>query len=230
MSYKRTIMPAIDLEANELTQSMTGIGMLFAVKADYDANIENTLYFASIDGMENPDLRTLSMLISWIDIHSRWINVDRLTRLIEKNDSVPVNAFWTAVALWKKKDRRFHRLSKRYSGKRFALELSGSDFLIRRHGEDPRFRDGPILIAANVLRDRKTDVLSPSELAKRHSVYRWRVLIGPGYRADMWAALSQDPTLSASQLARKAYGSFATAHQVKRDWLLLKEIFKNMVL
>jgi len=46
--------------------------------------------------------------------------------------------------------------------------------------------------------------------------------MGPSYRADMWAELDQDPSLSAAKLARRAYGSFATAWHVKQDWEVLK--------
>jgi hypothetical protein len=37
----------------------------------------------------------------------------------------------------------------------------------------------------------------------------------------MWAELEGDPTLSPAQLARRTYGSFASAWQVKHDWQLL---------
>jgi hypothetical protein len=46
-------------------------------------------------------------------------------------------------------------------------------------------------------------------------------MIGPGYRADMWAALEADPGMSATALARRTYGSFATAWQVRRDFAVL---------
>jgi hypothetical protein len=58
-------------------------------------------------------------------------------------------------------------------------------------------------------------------LAKRHTVYRHRLLMGPSYRADMWATLEGEPTLTAAELARRTYGSFATAWQVKRDFAIL---------
>jgi hypothetical protein len=45
--------------------------------------------------------------------------------------------------------------------------------------------------------------------------------MGASYRADMWAALDNKPTLTAAELARRAYGSFATAWQVKRDFAIL---------
>jgi hypothetical protein len=63
-------------------------------------------------------------------------------------------------------------------------------------------------------------VLQPAELARVHSAYRWRLVIGPTYRADMWAALEHRPDLPAAALARAAYGSFATAWQVRRDFVV----------
>jgi len=47
-------------------------------------------------------------------------------------------------------------------------------------------------------------------------------MMGPTYRADMWAALEQDPNLTAAEIARRAYGSFATAWQVRRDFGLVR--------
>src|ERR1700730_6495976 len=66
-----------------------------------------------------------------------------------------------------------------------------------------------------------TDVLSPADLAKRHRAYHFRIMIGPSYRADMWAALESNPELSTAELARKTYGSFATAWRVKREFAVL---------
>jgi hypothetical protein len=37
----------------------------------------------------------------------------------------------------------------------------------------------------------------------------------------MWAELEREPSLSAAELARRTYGSFATAWQVKLAWNLL---------
>ena len=48
-----------------------------------------------------------------------------------------------------------------------------------------------------------------------------RVMMGPGYRADMWAAIEAEPHLSAAELARLTYGSFATAWNVRRAFAML---------
>ena len=49
-------------------------------------------------------------------------------------------------------------------------------------------------------------------------VYRQRVVLGATYRADMWAALLADESLTASELARRTYASFSPAWEVRRDW------------
>lgn len=231
MSYKRKIMPMSLIKSDALTSAMAGIGMNFAAKADHDANIEDALYFASIEGMENDDLRTLAVLVAWLETHARWINADRLYRLIANHNSDRVRAFWSAVAKWQEKDRRFARMGNLYTSPRMDLLRTGNDFLIGRHGEDGRFWNSPLRAPANVLRSRSADVLSPEELAKRHRAYRFRVMMGPTYRADMWAAMEADPSISVAELARRTYGSFATASQVRRDWKLLHaepEIASNL--
>src|SRR5207302_396857 len=81
-------------------------------------------------------------------------------------------AFWSALASWYRKDRRFARLARLYVGQRQDLIETGTDFQVRRRGEDPRFRGSAIRVAANVLRDRTSDVLQPADLAQRHNAYR----------------------------------------------------------
>ena len=88
---------------------------------------------------------------------------------------------------------------------------------------DPRFEDSAIRIANNTLRQRPSDISTRENLAKKHLSYYYRVIIGPTYRADMWAALDLNPELSTSELARIAYGSFATAWRVKNEWRLIKQ-------
>ena len=58
-------------------------------------------------------------------------------------------------------------------------------------------------------------------LARRHPAYRYRVMMGPSYRADMWAALATQPNLTTAQIARQAYGSYATAAAVRRAFAVV---------
>jgi hypothetical protein len=218
MAHSRALAPALAPSTDALTADMVGIGMLVGGEGARDPNIEDTLLFASVEGMERGDLRVLAVLVTWIGVHSGRVNADRLTRLVALQESKRVRAFWSALARWRSTDRRFARLALGYRGRRIDLLTTGTDFQVGRHGEDPRFTGSRLRAPANVLRDRPADVLTPAELATQHAAYRWRLVIGPTYRADMWAALEREPALTAASLARTAYGSFATAWQTRRDF------------
>ena len=221
MAYKRVIVPDEPLHGDELTASLVGIGMQFAESRAAEPNIEDALLGASVEGMDHDDLRVLSVLVTWLSIHHPWMNADRMVRATRVQSSVRVRCFWAAVGCWLHRDRRLARLVDLYDGSRLPLLRRGNAFQIQRQGEDERFSAGPLQAPAGVLRNRARDVLTPTELAKRHRSYYYRVLMGPSYRADMWAALEGDPALSAAELARLTYGSFASAWQVRHDWDLL---------
>ena len=218
MAHSRAIAPIEAPSAEALTADMVGVGMLVGGEGSGEPNIEDTILFASVEGVERDDLRVLAVLVTWFGVHSGRVNADRLTRLVARQASSRVRAFWSALARWRATDRRFARLARGYRGAPLELLSTGTAFQVARHGEDPRFAASKLRVPANVLRDRSTDVLAPAELAARHSVYRWRLVIGPVYRADMWAALEMEPSLTAAALARSAYGSFATAWQTRRDF------------
>ena len=207
---------------DSLTSAMIGIGMNFAGNADAQANIEDTLLFASVAAMEGDDLRTLAVLVTWFGVHEPWVNADRLIKLVDTRRSRRVRALWSALARWQGRDRRFVRLIGLYRGPAMDLLAVGTDFQIRRHGEDPRFEGSALRVPANVLRDRNADVLAPAELARRNPAFRYRVMMGPSYRADMWATLEAEPQLSAAELARRTYGSFATAWNVRKAFATLR--------
>jgi hypothetical protein len=58
-------------------------------------------------------------------------------------------------------------------------------------------------LAEQALRVGAFDVLDPATLCRRHRAWRYRVVMGPSYRADMWAALEAEPDLSAAEPARR---------------------------
>ncbi|MBL0275432.1 MAG: hypothetical protein IPQ24_04905 [Anaeromyxobacter sp.] len=218
MAHRRAIAPAEVPTGDDLTADLVGMGLLVGGEGSLDPNIEDTLLAASVEGLERDDLRVLAVLVTWFGVHSGHVNADRLTRLAALQESKRVRAFWSALARWRATDRRFARLARAYRGPRLDLLSTGTDFQVARHGEDDRFAGSKLRVPANVLRDRPADVLQPAELARSHAAYRWRLVIGPTYRADMWAALDRQPDLSAAALARATYGSFATAWQVRKEF------------
>jgi hypothetical protein len=220
MAHKRSISPRKILTGDALSRALVGIGFKLAHRGTRNPNLEDTLIAASIEGMDRDDLRVLSILVTWLEVHHERVNADRLCRVVPLLESPRAQAFWAAVAHWLGSDRRLARLA---AGRPHRIELlqTGTRYHLQRRGEDPRFAGSCLLVPAGVLRDRKVDVLEPRQLARRHLAYRHRVLMGPTYRADMWAALELDPDLTAAELARRTYGSFATAWHVRQDFDLL---------
>ena len=99
--------------------------------------------------------------------------------------------------------------------------MTGTDFQIKRRGEDERFVGSKLRVPSGILRDRAADVLSPDVLVKRHAGYRNRVIMGPSFRADVWTVLEKSPELPVADVARRAACSFATAWQAVQDFRLL---------
>jgi len=205
-----------------LTARMVGIGLSFADEPEVDADIESTLVFASSAGMDEADLRVLSVLTTWLGVHHAHVNVDRLVRLVSEHPSERVRAYWAAVASWVHKDRRFARLLGLYDGPPVEVLPTGTAFQIQRRGEDPRFVGSKLRAPSGTLRDRAADVLAPDVLVRRHAGYRNRVLMGPSFRADVWTVLEKSPGLSVADVARRAACFFATAWQAVQDFRLLR--------
>ncbi len=223
MSFKREIIPAMLPTGERLTAQLIGIGFRLQGEAIANANIEDSIFAASIEGIAG-DYRVLSLLVDWFDIHSERVLADRLYHLALGSSQKRVRVFWAAMAQRKSTDRRFLKFAGLHSGKRIDLLPKGTKFHIARSGEDERFVGTALRVPEGAgLRRRPSDVLSPSRLASVHLPYYYRLLIGPTYRANMWAHLELDTDLSTAELARRCYGSFATAWHVKREWNILKE-------
>lgn len=208
--------------ADVLTSRMVGIGMKFAAEPERDADLESTLLHASQLGMDEGDLRVLSLLTTWLGVHHPYVNADRLIRLVRDEGSDRVRAYWSAIASWLAKDRRFTRLRTSFRGARVDLLPVGTDFQLKRRGEDSRFANSKLRVPAGTLRDRPEDVLPPETLAQRHAGYRNRLLIGPTWRAEVWTVLERAPNASVAEVARRASCSFATAWQVAQDFKVLR--------
>ena len=223
MSFKRKILPESLSQGTDLTKDLIGIGFRLKGKGNLNPNIENTIVAASIEGIAG-DLRVLSILVDWMDVHYQRVNTDRLYRMLLKLGGKKVLPFWAAIAKWKCTDRRYKRIEELYKGRRIDLLTSGTEFHIQRNGEDLRFENTCLRVPNKAgLRTRPSDVLKPRELANKHLTYYYRLLIGPTYRADMWAQLEIDSDLSLTELAHRTYGSFATAWQVDKEWKILKD-------
>lgn len=223
MAFKRIEAKDEYATGDALTRELAGIGFRFAsAKADANPNIEDALIAGAIEGVEREDYRVLSMLTDWFEVHGEWVNVDRLLRALKGVESKRVRAYFAAIGKWRAKDSRYKRVAGVYKGSRVLLgKTAGYSFLVNRNGEDQRFQNTCLVVAKGNLRHRPEDILSPQELAQIHQDYFWRVYFGPSYRADMISLVRREPDATASEVARKTYGSFQTAWSVKRDISIL---------
>ena len=220
MGFSRNVAPRVLPEGEALSRAMAGVGMAIAAEPDYSVPIEDTLMAVSIAGMQHDQLRELALLTTWWTVHATFVNADRLYELVGLHASERLRAYWSALASTRRTDPRFRRFAGLAPTGEHHLLRAGSAFQLSRRGEDARFVGSQLKVPEGVLRDRVGDVLSPERLARHHRSYRARVLMGPSYRADMWAALEREPTLTGAELARRTYGSIATASRVKRDLAL----------
>jgi hypothetical protein len=222
VAYRRTTTLGERPDDAALTRNMTGIGMNFAAEPNVEAPIEETLVHASSLGMDDHDLRVLAVLTTWLRVHHAHVNADRLVRCVSEHPSERVRAYWSFLASWLGRDRRFARLAKLYEGGELDLLPVGTPFQIARRGEDERFANSVLRVPAGALRDRDADVLRPEALVRRHAGYRNRVRMGPTWRADVWTVLDHTPDISVAEAARRTGCSFATAWEVAQDYALLR--------
>lgn len=223
MAFKRHSVPARRPDTASLTADMAGIGMNFATKSNHEAKIEDTLVYASELGMDEGDLRVLAVLTTWCRLHHAYVNAASLVRIVAAHPSERVRAYWSAIASWLEKDRRFSSLALAYEGPAIDLLPVGTAFQITRRGEDRRFAGTRLRVPDGTLRDREADVLGPPALVRQHAGYRNRVHMGPSWRADLWTVLEREPDLSVAAAARLVGCSFATAWQVAKDFALWRQ-------
>lgn len=205
-----------------LDKQLAGIGFKISSAKIFNPNIEDTIIAAAIEGLDG-DFRTLSLLTDWFEVHSARVNVDRLERALRNLKNVRVRAYFSALAVWLSADSRFKKIKSIYQGPQILLGLTKSyEYLVSKNGLDERFSQSALIVARETLRRRIEDIDSPESLAKYHRDYYYRILIGPSYRADMVSLFERSQNISASDLAKGTYGSFATAWSVMKDLSILR--------
>lgn len=224
----------------DLANDFYAIGTNFSAdERRMDADIEETLISASIEGINKDDHRVRGILVDWISIHHLRINVDRLTRMVKSltdDEFVYVRIFWCANAQrLQGSDPRFKRLAQIYKGPRVDFvdrnlrpgQRATTDMFIQMKGLDERFEGTCIRVPKNAFFHRPHQIFEAEEIAKYHMAFRYRVMFGASYRADIWALLRRNPALSAYRLSKLAGCSTTTALRVKNDYEIVKRDYSQ---
>jgi len=224
MAYRRPTAPVPRPSGAALTRRLGGVGFALAARADRRADIEVTLVHASELGMDEGDLRTLSVLTTWLGTHERIVCVDRLRRFLVRHPSSRVRAYWASLASAGTFEERLAPLVGLHEVEPVDLLPAGTAFQLRRKGRDTRFDAAALRVPAGALRHRESDVAAPEDLAPRHRGYALRLMMGASYRAVLWDLLEHDPSLTPSEAGRLARSSFSTAWEAVRDFRLVKGV------
>ncbi len=78
---------APEVHGDDLTARLIGVGMEFTGSGCTDPVIERALADASATGMDSGDLPVLGFLVTWLEVHSDYINADRLIRTVVAHPS-----------------------------------------------------------------------------------------------------------------------------------------------
>jgi hypothetical protein len=231
MSFSRTVPEVFSGAA--LDVAMRGIGMRVGAsrlpESRASADLERTLVSVVHEALPN-DFRLLGVLLAWLEVHQERVNVPRIGRLIQEAARTPLTkAWWAAIGVWLgREDARWRALSKLYAGPRQDLDdPTVTTLQVQRSGEDARFQGGPMRVHSKLLRSRTADVEKPAVLASRHPLYFLRLLLGPNYRADVWAALDEQPDATPAQVARVVGCAYETARSVAKDWALAQSVERS---
>lgn len=223
-----------------LDNDLRAIGInVAATEKSIDPNIEETLIAASVEAVNDKNNRIAGLLVDWISLHYGRINVDRLTKLVMelRGDKFKyVGAFWAANAqrLYKT-DWRFKKLVGVYHGPRVdyvdRFNISSGDnvtkMFLEIRGEDERFKATCLRVPHQVFSFRPHQIFSAYDISRSHMGFRYRVMFGASYRADVWALLRRNPKLSGYRLAQLAYCSATAASKIKKDYLIVKRDYSH---
>ena len=222
----------------QLDCDLRAIGFNLACKKKaIDPNIESAIVSAGVEAINKNDNRLGGLLVDWLSVHRPRVNADRLTKFVRSlkdSEYKFVKIFWCANAQrFLAIDQRFKRLSELYKGRRIDFadrflkpgQKKATKTLIEIKGEDKRFKGTCIRVPNGYFSERPKQIFSESVVAKDHLPYRYRVMMGPSYRADLWALLKCDPNVSAYALWKQVHCSYRTAYIVKKDYELLKRFF-----
>jgi hypothetical protein len=210
------------LEGASLDAALRDIGVrLGGARASemLEADIERTLVSGARVALPT-DFRLLGLLVAWLEVHHKHVNVPKLLRLARADGRPLARAWWSAIGAWlARQDARWKTLTALHGGDPLDLDDPEVTALqLRRVGPDPRFAGTTLRVAQKLLRARRSDVEDPVLLASRHRLYRKRVEFGANYRADVWAALDGHPDATAAEVARMVGCAYETARAVAEDW------------
>jgi hypothetical protein len=189
-------------------------------------DIEKTIVESIIEAPNDP--RLISLLLSWIEVHGKYVIVEKLSKLIEQtlinNNDFKKNR-WIYVLAAYAFSRKYHKWKKlccNGSKKIYVYPKELTLSAIKIKGAIPWAKKFNILIPKNSLRVRTNDILSPQDLLKKNLQYKNRYIYGVCWRADIVSAVQlgiKKPTAICQILGC----SYEPAHRISKEYQMAME-------
>ncbi len=206
-----------------------GFSSLTASQPKEAYDLEASLLFMGVLISERPLRlgRFLPVLFLWLSNYSKFINAQKITKMMTAYDEIHQTESCYALELMKRY-LRFHE-PKRYKTALKIRPIKEAFYLDQRMKElvdmalelegFPEWLDvhSGYMMPKSTFHTKSMDVLSEKVLFDRNEQFRLRLLMGVCYRADALWMLKREPALTPTQLAAECFMSYEPAHRLLHE-------------
>ena len=184
---------------NRIYSDMSCVGVNLVAPREESSSfvdIEKTLIQCAAVLGESKDGRLLSLVFSWLDMHSKYVIVEKLKKLTNQYEQVsPEPLVWLSSFghyCWKvKKQHKWKAIASKYPDEHYLEPQELSKIFIEKNGNYPWLEGTGISIAEGTIRFRRADIMTASQLSETNHQFKNRLKFGPAWRADIVMAIEK---------------------------------------
>lgn len=208
----------------DLEYRLVHIGISLSIEGEVHkkawVDIEQTL----IDGCYEveSDSRLLSLLFSWIGVHGKYLNADKLIKLNRLTSRFRGESPWFYALCAFGVEKGILKLKKGIKKQKEAVFFRNekSKTIFEMKGAIPYLEKIGIMIPEGNLRIRDKDVLPAEILLKKNKQFKNRLLFGANWRADIITAIEwgmENP----NRISKLLGCSYEPANRIFREYMLV---------
>jgi hypothetical protein len=209
----------------ELEERLVYIGVSFSIEGNIPkktwVDIERTLVDVCYE--VESDSRLLGLLFSWILVHGKYLNADKLIKLYRLTSKFRGDSPWFYALCAFGVEKGILKLKKGIKKQREAIFFRNekSKTLFEMKGSIPYLEKIGILIPEGSIRIREKDVLPAEILLKNNKQFKNRLLYGANWRADIITAIEwgiENP----NRISKMLGCSYEPANRIFREYMLVR--------
>lgn len=209
----------------ELEYRLVHIGISLSIEGEVSkktwVDIEQTLIDACYE--VESDSRLLSLLFSWVGVHGKYLNADKLIKLYRLTSKYRGESPWFYALCAIGVEIGILKLKKGIKKQKEAVFFRNekSKNLFELKGAIPYLEKIGIMIPEGTIRIRDKDVLPAEILLKKNKQFKNRLLFGANWRADIITAI-QWGMENPNQISKVLGCSYEPANRIFREYMLVK--------